>query len=132
MRLTLRRARRSVARTKTDMDPKPHMDEIPVVLPFPVETAKGTGTKARFLGGEKSSMDNRIQHLDAAKLRESLGALSGQIASVLQDIKKVGDYQLTAVEVSVEVTAEGGVALIGSLKAGAKGAIKLRFERPTG
>lgn len=37
-------------------------------------------------------------------------------------------YRLTEVQVQLEITAEGGVALIGSVKAGAKGAITLTFS----
>ncbi len=48
----------------------------------------------------------------------SLADLSGKISQILQDIKNVGDFKLKKVELGVEISAQGGVSLIGSVKAG--------------
>ena len=69
-----------------------------------------------------------VTEIDTDRLREALSGLTGQIAEVLQDIRAVGHFRLTQVQVAVEISAEGGVALIGSAKAGAKGAIHLTFS----
>jgi hypothetical protein len=45
-------------------------------------------------------------------------------------VKAVGGFELAEVQVAVELTAEGGVNLIGNLTAGAKGAIQLTFKPP--
>jgi len=70
-----------------------------------------------------------IKQIDADKLRESLSHISEQVASVLQDIKQVGDFKLKEVQVSVEISAEGGVAIVGTVNAGvgARGAMTLTF-----
>ncbi len=46
---------------------------------------------------------------------------------MFEDIKSVGDFKLSQVDVKLEINAEGGVALIGTAKAGATGAINLSF-----
>ncbi len=69
-----------------------------------------------------------IKHIDAGKIRQSLSDLSGQISEILQDIKAVGDFKLKEVSLSVQIGAEGGVALIGTAKAKASGAISLKFS----
>ena len=71
----------------------------------------------------------RVAQIDADILRRSLSGLTGQITGLFEDIKAVGDYQLKEVQVQLEINAEGGVSLIGSVKAGAKGAITLTFSR---
>jgi len=48
--------------------------------------------------------------------------------SLFQDLKAVGSFKLDQVEVSLEISAEGGVALIGTAKAGASEAVKLAFS----
>jgi len=43
--------------------------------------------------------------------------------------EQANDFKLKQVEVGIEVSAEGGVNLIGTMTAGAKAAITLTFER---
>lgn len=69
-----------------------------------------------------------IKEMDAGKIRESLTQLSAQLSGLFQDIKHVGAFQLTQVQLQVGVTAEGGVALIGVAKAGVSGTITLTFS----
>lgn len=70
----------------------------------------------------------RIKEIDADKLQHSLSYLSEQLSKIFQDIKRVGDFQLKQIQLQAEITAEGGIALIGSTKAGVKGAITLTFN----
>ncbi len=73
---------------------------------------------------------SRIKEIDTDKLRQSVSKLSEQISGIFADIKKVSEFQLKQVQLSVEISAEGGVALIGTAKAGVKGAITLTFSEP--
>jgi hypothetical protein len=47
---------------------------------------------------------------------------------MLNDVKQVGGFQLKQVTIQVEVTAEGGIELVGTAKLGGKGAITLTFS----
>jgi hypothetical protein len=71
-----------------------------------------------------------VEHVPVAQLHQSLKDLTGALATVLADLKSVGGYELSEVQVGVELTAEGGVRLIGNLTAGAKGALQLTFKPP--
>ena len=93
------------------------MKTIPVVVEETNET--GSGTLGVLTPGTV------IKNIDADKIRQSLSDLSGQISGILQDIKAVGDFKLKEVQLSVQIGAEGGVALIGTAKAKAEGAITL-------
>jgi hypothetical protein len=42
----------------------------------------------------------------------------------------VGDYELHEVKLQVEISAKGGVNLVGTAEAGGKGAITLTFRPP--
>lgn len=75
----------------------------------------------RLLGPVEISVD---------RLRESLAKLTGNLSALLADLKDVGGFELAEVQVAVELTAEGGVNLIGNLTAGAKGGIQLTFKPP--
>ncbi|EKU99786.1 hypothetical protein SPB21_10095 [Leptothoe sp. ISB3NOV94-8A] len=76
------------------------------------------------------SLDRDVvaRDIPVEKLRENLNNVCQSVASALGDIKKVGDFKLKEVEIQVEVTAEGGVELIGTAKLGGKGAITLTFS----
>ncbi|MCP5004072.1 MAG: hypothetical protein GY941_09040 [Planctomycetes bacterium] len=69
-----------------------------------------------------------IEQVDAGKIRQSMESLTGKISTMLEDIKKVGNFQLKEITLSVEINAEGGVSLIANAKAGIKGAIQLTFS----
>jgi hypothetical protein len=97
------------------------MNTIAVIVEQASETPQ-PGT----LGALSSS--SRIKEIDVEQLRQSFARLSAQISSLLQDMKQVGSFQLKEVQLQVEITAEGGVALIGLAKAGMTGAITLTFS----
>ncbi len=67
-----------------------------------------------------------IKDIADETLRDSLASLTSQLGGLLTDIKQVGEYQLKEVEMGLEISAEGGFALVG--KAGVKGAIRLTFS----
>jgi hypothetical protein len=61
------------------------------------------------------------------KLRANLGKLCNQLSTALEDIRAVGKFRLKEVEIAVEVSAQGGIELIGTATLGGKGAIKMKF-----
>lgn len=78
--------------------------------------------------GPGAMIGTRLAAIDVERLRRSIGELTGDVAALFEDIEAVGHYRLKEVQVSLEITAEGGVALIGSLKTGARGGITLTFS----
>lgn len=64
---------------------------------------------------------------DTAELAASLRGLTSQLGELFGDLRAVGGYELREVQVGLEISAEGGFNLIGSAKAGGKGAITLTF-----
>ena len=96
------------------------MDTIPVVLEK--EDVPESGTLGVF------TPKAVIQDVNVETLKKSLSSLSENISNIMTDIRSVGGFQLKQVQLSVEISAEGGVAIIGTAKAGAKGAIMLTFS----
>ncbi|HEC84676.1 MAG: hypothetical protein DRR08_03250 [Candidatus Parabeggiatoa sp. nov. 2] len=102
------------------------MSTIPVIVDEEAEAKPKSGT----LGGGRLSpkKGGRLKHIDTDVLRASLETLSTQVAEMLQDIQKeFGGFKLKEVQLQVEVNAEGGVALIGTAKAGTTRGITLTF-----
>ena len=97
------------------------MDEVPIwvtEVPAGEESVKGMFT---------AEPEAVLRRLPAERLRDSLSAICGAVVGFLGDVKRVGSYRLKEIEIHVEVTAEGGVNLIGTTKLGGTGAIKLTF-----
>lgn len=85
------------------------------------------------LGGGTLSGDrgeSGVLDVDTDKLASSMRELKSQLAQVFADIREVGQFELSSIELGLEINTEGGFNLIGSVRAGAKGAIKLKFEPP--
>ncbi len=100
------------------------MTTIPVIVEEQEERRSGT------LGGPRSGKAKTgVRNMDSGRLKESLSQLSKGAAEIFQDIKSVGDFQLTEVQMQAEITAEGGFALVGLAKAGMKGGITLKFRQ---
>jgi hypothetical protein len=70
-----------------------------------------------------------IKEIDAGKLKQSLTDLSGKLSGLFDDIKAVGEFNLKTVQLSVKISAEGGVALVATGKVGASGTITLTFSQ---
>jgi hypothetical protein len=70
---------------------------------------------------------SRVVPFDTAELAESLRGLSTQLGDLFGGLRAVAGYELQEVQVALEISAEGGFNLIGSAKAGGKGAITLTF-----
>lgn len=70
--------------------------------------------------------------LDAAALRAQLNGLLKILGDVSDQANQQSGLQLDEVELSVEITGEGQVNILGnSGKLGNKGAVKLKFKRAT-
>jgi len=102
------------------------MSVIPIIVPDNLNHEGEEDQQEETLGFFSGT--HKLKYVDTETIQESLTNLSGQISEVLQKIKSVGDFKLKEVQLSVEINAEGGVALIGSAKAGVKGAILLTFS----
>jgi hypothetical protein len=82
-----------------------------------------TGEIEEIFGGGAS----RVVLFDTAELAESLRGLSTQLGHLFGGLGAVAGYELQELQVALEISAEGGSNLIGSAKAGGKGAITLTF-----
>src|SRR4051794_8141807 len=103
------------------------METIPFLVAIP-EGAQAEGLKGFFPDAGASYL--ALREIPVDRLRENLQAVSRALLKVLDDIKSVGDFGLTEVEIGIEISAEGGVQFVGSSKAGGKGAVKLKFSKP--
>lgn len=99
------------------------MSTLPVV--FPLESDDEPET----LGILTPSRGVTIREVDAEKVRRSLKDLTRTISGILEDVKAVGQYNLDSVQLAVQISAEGGVALVANAKAGISGTITLKFSR---
>lgn len=63
-------------------------------------------------------------------LRKNLTAVCSQVQEFLQDVRDVGRFKLAEVTFQVEVSATGGIHLVGSATVGGKGSITLKFLSP--
>jgi hypothetical protein len=70
-----------------------------------------------------------VTDVDLASLKQNLAKLSKDLSELFGAQSTDGAFTLKKMDVGVEITAEGGVNLIGSLTAGAKASISLTFER---
>jgi hypothetical protein len=83
---------------------------------------------------EDPSSSGKLQQLNAEDLKNNMD----QFLTVMQEVfdraeKPLSKMQLDELELSVEINGEGQVILLGTGgKAGAKGAIKLKFKRKDG
>lgn len=97
------------------------MNEIPIWVSA-IEEHDGE-TKAIF----RPDADALLERIPLDKLQANLSNVCAGLTQALADIKEVGKFRLQEVTIQVEVTAEGGVNLIGTATLGGKGAITLKF-----
>ena len=75
--------------------------------------------------GSDDSGPKGLRLIDAEKLKTSAQSLTKQLSTVFADLEAVGDFKLREVTVTIEVSAEGSLILVG--KAGITGGIALKF-----
>jgi hypothetical protein len=76
----------------------------------------------------RASSDAVLRRVPVGTLQANLRQLSKSIAAAFSDLDTVGRFRLKEVTLQVEVTASGGVALIGTASVEGKGAISLTFR----
>ncbi len=86
----------------------------------PVEDSKS------FFGGKFEAV---LVELDSETLRSSVQRFVALVQPVLSSPQDEKGISLTEVSLELEISAEGGVNLVGTAKARAKGGIKLTFRR---
>ena len=91
--------------------------------------AAGVRGEGKELFGRGRAAD--LVPLNTEELAASLRELTGELGKLFGDIRRVGGFELQQVQVGLEISAEGGFNLIGSAKAGGKGAITLTFAPGT-
>ena len=94
------------------------MDTIPVLISIQEEDEEVKGLFS-------PDADIVMQKIPIDKLRENMLTVCNQVAATVSNIKQVGQFKLKEVSIQVEISAEGGVELIGTAKLGGKGAITL-------
>ncbi len=99
------------------------MSTIPILFAEPSEPPSET------LGILTPDPDVAIKEIDVEKIKASLKDLTGKLTGIFEDIKTVGQYNLNTVQLAVQVSAEGGVSLVASAKAGMSGTITLTFSK---
>jgi hypothetical protein len=70
-----------------------------------------------------------LTDVDFDALKAGFEKLSRDIVDLFPALPDVKGYGLKQIEVGVEISTEGGVSLIGTLKVGGTAAITLTFER---
>lgn len=109
------------------------MKELPVIFPQEPQAATGSVTRGGFDslgGGRLGGAEDTVKRLPTEKLAASLGDIKESLDEIFTSIREVGNFQLNEVKLTLEITAEGGFALVGLAKAGAKGGITLSFAPP--
>jgi hypothetical protein len=97
-------------------------------LPFIVLLPKKDEENEMALFGLlRSDADIGLKQIPIDTLKQNLGNITSSMLNVLEDIKQVGKFRLKEVTLHVEVSANGGISLIGTANLGGKGAISLKF-----
>lgn len=111
----------------TDAEKDAHIEGLDVLVSIDdTEQPSGTGDKGIF--GRRTD-DNSVRRIPVAVLRENLQRTVDALQQVLGDVRVPdGGMPLQQAQVSFEITATGGIAIVGtSAQVGAKGAITLTF-----
>lgn len=87
------------------------------------QTVKGSKS---ILGGTESA---EIHDIDVDTLGENVKKQAKMLMTALEPVDQFESWQMKEVEVSAEISAEGGFSFIASTKANVGGTIKLKFVR---
>jgi hypothetical protein len=101
------------------------MDSIPILFAEP-ETSEN---RSETLGILTPEPDVTIREVDVEKIKASLRDLTGKLSGIFDELKSVGQFNLNTVQLAVQISAEGGVSLVASAKAGMSGTITLTFGK---
>jgi hypothetical protein len=82
-------------------------------------------------GGDKgifSKSESKVRNIPVDMLRENLAKTVGHLRDIFDDISSdVGKLPLKSAQITFEVTATGGITLVGTAQVSGKGAITLTF-----
>lgn len=70
-----------------------------------------------------------LQELDPSKINASLKELTANLDVMLDGVKTNRQFQLNEFEIGLEITAEAGINLIGTMTVGGKAALTLKFAK---
>lgn len=99
---------------------------------FESEDPQAPTPKGHLGGGLLTPKPEKLlKEVDADTIKASLSELTGKLAGLFDDIKAVGDFRLSTVQLAVQISASGGVSLVADAKAGASGTISLTFTENT-
>jgi hypothetical protein len=98
------------------------MDTIPFIVKLSTEDEK-SGQMGLF---QPDSLIG-LQQIPVDVLKKNLRSISDEMVKVLDEIKQVGQFKLREVTMQVEISASGGISVIGTASVGGKGAITLKF-----
>ena len=76
-----------------------------------------------------SALTAVVKVMDIDVLRDGLHNFSAKLAPIFDNLVVVGPYALEEVKIGVEISAEGGFALVGTAKAGGAATVELVFNR---
>jgi len=102
------------------------MDSIPFLVAMPEKT--NSNDEMGMFGILKPDADIKLKQIPVNVLKRNLTSISLSMLNVIDDIKQIGKFKLKEVTLQVEVSADGGVSLIGTASLGGKGAISLKFS----
>lgn len=105
------------------LDPK--NDALQVVVAIPNDAP--TEVKGSFFN--RTDEDLIVLGVPTLELKKNLSILCQKVVEILNDIRAVGEFQLSEVSFQIEISAEAGVSLIGTSKVAGKGGITLKFEK---
>ncbi|WMP17283.1 Pepco domain-containing protein [Thiothrix lacustris] len=107
------------------------MKELPVIFPQEAQPAESVPRGFDSLGGGRlGGAGDAVRRLPTEKLAASLSGIKESLDEIFASITAVGNFELNEIKLTLEITAEGGFALVGLAKAGAKGGITLSFAPP--
>lgn len=98
------------------------MDTIPFIIKLDLENEERDQ-----MGIFQPESPIRLQQIPIDVLKENLHSISEEMANVLGEIKHVGQFKLKEITMQVEISASGGISIIGTASIGGKGAITLKF-----
>ena len=100
---------------------------IPILVNTLTSDENSTSDEMGLFGAKIASLASEITEVPTEILKENLSSLSKSLVESLDDIKEVGQFQLKEVTLQVEISANGGVNLIGAANLGGKSAMTLKF-----
>jgi len=80
------------------------------------------------MGLFRSDAEIELKQIPINVLKENLNSICNVILDALRDLNRIEPYKLKEVTLQVEVSANGGINLIGTANLGGKGAISLKFS----